>query len=227
MGMALNGVPGHVTGINLTDRIGMPNMWFRGPYYDMEAEDTLTHYVHEALGPAASIVFTMGRGIQQISEGKWWRGAESMAPKFLNDISQAVRYGVNGVQTSNGDPIIENVSPYQALVQALGFTPAEISERYEDNSRMRDIERQIQNERRDIQRSLGDLLMDGKQLTPKALARVRAWNKEHPTYPITADTIRRSVQARQRYSAGVRGGVNLDDRLRPQIEKEMAPSLYD
>ncbi|WP_104019135.1 PLxRFG domain-containing protein [Roseovarius nitratireducens] len=227
MGMALKGVPGHVTGVALSERIGMPNLWFRGPFYDMEAADTLQHYVHEALGPAASILFSMGRGIQQVSEGNVWRGAESMVPKMANDLSQGFRYGLNGVQNSNGDPILEDVSPYQAIVQAVGFTPAQLAERYDDMSRMRDMERQIEQERSSLHREAGDAVMDGKGLPRHVLKKIRAFNKAHPTFPITGDTLRRSMKSRKRWSEGVAGGININPRLRSQIEEGMAPRLYE
>ncbi|MCA1774963.1 MAG: PLxRFG domain-containing protein [Loktanella sp.] len=219
MGMALKGVPGQISGAALSERIGIPNLWFRGPFYDMDAQDTTQHYINELLGPAASMVFSAGRGLQYLSEGDWWRGSEAMVPKIAKDISKGVRYGMNGVETRNGDPILEDVSPYDSIVQAMGFTPAKLAERYDDMSRMRDKEQAIIRERSNLHGDIAKSVDAGKGLTPALLKRVRAFNKKYPTFPIKGSTIRRSMGARQRWSEGVRGGVNINEKLRPGIEQ--------
>ena len=227
MGMALKGVPGQISEIALSERIGIPNLWFRGPFYDMDAQDTVTHYVHELAGPAASIVFSMGRGMQYMAEQDWWRGAEAMVPKMARDISKGVRYTMDGVETRNGDPILEDVSPYEAIVQAMGFTPARLAERYDDMSRMRDAEKKIIRERSSLHGDIAKAVSEGGGMTPALLKRIRAFNQKHPTFPITGSSIRRSIGSRQRWSEGVQRGVNINDKLRPGIERDMAPQLYD
>lgn len=226
-GMALKGIPGQITGVDLTQRIGMPNLWFRDPFYDLEPRDYGTYLLEEIAGPIAGIGMSLSRGMQYLSEGDWWRGAESMVPKMANDLSQAVRYSTQGVLDKNGDPILENVSPYQALVQAMGFTPAQLSERYEDSSRMKDMEREIEQERRSLQREAGDALMNGEGLSDKTLKKIRAFNKAHPLFPITGETVVRSARSRQRWSEGKIDGVNINPKLRQGIEQQMAPTLYN
>lgn len=64
-------------------------------------------------------------------------------------------------------------------------------------------------------------------LTQKTLDKIRAFNKEHPLFPITGETIRRSVRSRQRWSEGKIDGMNINPKLRGEIEDQMAPSLYN
>jgi len=138
-----------------------------------------------------------------------------------------VRYTMDGVETRNGDPILEDVSPYEAIVQAMGFTPARLAERYDDMSRMRDAEKKIIRERSSLHGDIAKAVSEGGGMTPALLKRIRAFNQKHPTFPITGSSIRRSIGSRQRWSEGVQRGVNINDKLRPGIERDMAPQLYD
>lgn len=226
-GMLLKGVPGHLTGTNLSNRIGMPELWFRSSDRQLEGRDVYSYWLSEIVGAVPSIVENQIRGIQTIREGKTLRGIETMAPKFIRDILRAGRYLNEGVTTYKGDPIVDEVSMRQALIQALGFTPAQIAERYEENTRMKNKEKRIIDSRRDLLKEATDLIRDGKQLTPGVIEKIQAFNAKYPTYPVTSDTIKRSLQARQRASAANEYGVIINPNLNARIRSEAAPSLYD
>ena len=164
MGMVLNGIPGHVTGISLSERIGMPDLWFRGPYRDMEGYDLANHWIKELLGPAASLFASPFVAAANLKDGNPVRALESIAPKFARDISRSIRYTAEGVTTRNGDPILEDVSPYQAFVQAVGFTPAQVAERYKVNSLMKNREQRIIRARSKIQKAAREAIIAGTQI---------------------------------------------------------------
>ena len=227
MGMTLNGIPGHVTGTSLSERIGMPNLWFRNEARDLDASEVYMHYVGEVLGPMAGIGESMARGVDYLARGEWWRGAEAMVPKFMRDISKAVRYGANGVETLNGDPLIEDVSPWQILQQAMGFTPAQVAERYAANNRMKNAENRIVDRRRDIQRAAGDAIMAGRAIPAAVLEQIREFNKEYPEYPITGDTLRRSVRGRQTASDRNEFGISINPRLNNRIRESDTKLIYN
>jgi N12 class adenine-specific DNA methylase len=230
MGMALKGVPGHVTGINLTSRIGMADLWFRAPYKDLEAEDSIQHYMNELAGPIPSIAFSVGRGIEQVlnagSFREVMRGVETATPKAVNDLLQAGRYAVEGVQTRRGDPVLEDVGMKDVLVQAFGFTPAAVGEAYDKAGRMKQLEQRITDKRSRLQQRVGDAVLKGKPVSEKLMRQIRDFNAAHPTYPISRKTITQSVKGRLRYSNGFDAGANINPKLRQQIEDSLAPRLY-
>ncbi|WP_299671647.1 PLxRFG domain-containing protein [uncultured Roseobacter sp.] len=225
-GMALKGVPGHMTKTSLNERIGMPDLWFRGSDRPLEGQDLFNHWVGELLGPVAGIAANMVRGVDYVSKGEYWRGFEASVPKAIRDVSRGIRYTKDGVTTINGDPILEDVNARQAITQALGFTPAEISERYKANTRMKNREKRIGDRRRGIVKDAALLLRDGKPISADVIAAIREFNREYPTWPIDADTIRRSVRGRMRASQRNEFGVQINPRLNDRIRSEDGATLY-
>ena len=227
MGAALNGVPGQVMGVDLTDRIGMPNLWFRGQDRDLEGADLYSAYVGDVLGPVYSVGQGFFRGAQLAGDGEFWRGTEAAVPKVIRDAMKSARYLGEGAQTLNGDSLVENVNPYQALMQGIGFTPAEISERYDINTRLKNHEKRIIDRRSGLQKEAAASLTSGQGIDPGLLDQIKAFNREFPEYPITADTIRQSAQATARASQRQEFGVSLNPKLNDRLRGERAPAIYD
>jgi hypothetical protein len=75
MGMVLNGIPGHLTGTDLTNRIGMPNLWFRDNDRIMVNGDAVfSHYVTEIPGPTYFLGEGLMCGAFMAFDGELWRG---------------------------------------------------------------------------------------------------------------------------------------------------------
>lgn len=226
MAMALNGVPGTVLDMNLTNRIGMPDLWFRSPQKDLEGKDLWSYYVEQVAGPVAGIGGSVLTGASMLADGQWQRGSEKMVPKFGGDLIKTARYAGDGVTTYHGDPILDRVNPYQALTTALGFTPAEISERYRANSWLKNQEAKIEGERKSIMGDIARSIKSGDGVTPDLATRVREWNVKYPFYPITAQGMRQSIASRQRMSQRTQGGVNLNPKLDRYLREQVAPAAH-
>lgn len=226
MGAALNGVPGQITGVALTERIGSPNLWFRGPDRTLEGEDWLQSYVNELLGPSVGIAFSLARGAQNFADGDEVRGVEAITPKFIRDIIKTGRYAVDGVNTKNGDPLIESVNPWELFMQMNGFTPARVAERYEINSRLKNLEKEVLDERQALHRRAGDALRAGEPIPAKVMDKIRDFNARFPEYPITGDTLRQSIRSRERASQRSEFGISLNPKINDRLREGLAPSLY-
>lgn len=228
-GALLKGVPGQLTGVDLTSRIGMPELWFRKPDRQLDGQQEYSYWVEQMLGAVPGMASRVYRGVGLMADGDIYRGVETAAPKAIRDIMKAGRYISDGVTTSNGDPILENVSPAQAIKQALGFTPAQVSERYEMNSRRMNESIRIEDERSTIVGQIANNLRRGQSITPEMMERMRAFNAKHPTFAITAETIKRSVKSRiqssQRITQG--GGVPINPKLSAEIDKKFGTTIYD
>lgn len=227
MGMALEGIPSRLLHISLSERIGMPNLWFRGSNRDLEGQDLFNYLLGELVGPVGGIAASAFTGVERLANGAYWRGAESLMPKAARDLSKTVRYGFEGVETLKGDPILENVSWYQMLAQASGFTPAEVAERYEINSRLMNAQQRIIDRRSGLQRKAGDYVMRGEAIPSDVLAKIEAFNGEYPEYPITPATLRQSVQGRQRASARNEYGIQLNPKLNERLRNDAGKGIYN
>ena len=226
-GMILKGVPGQLTGTNLTARIGMPELWFRSPSRQIEGRDAYYHFVDQALGAFPAIGLNMLRGASMVGDGEVWRGAELMVPKAVRDQMRFMRYLNEGVTTYKGDPLMDSISAHDAIVQAIGFSPARVSERYEQNRRLMNMQTGIQDERRRILGDVARYVMNGDEISPRALRQMRAFNQKYPTYPITGDTIKRSISSRQQSSQQNNGGIRMNAKLEDQLRAMLAPSISD
>ena len=103
--LVLNGIPGALTGTDLTERIGMPDLWFRSPDRTLEGKDIYLYWVEQMLGAGFGIIANQFVGADLIRQGNVERGIETMMPKVVKDAMRAYRYATDGVQTMKGDLI--------------------------------------------------------------------------------------------------------------------------
>lgn len=228
IGAFLNGVPGQLTGAALTERVGSPNLWFRGSDRNLEGEDVVQHYINELAGPIGGIVYSVfGRGIPALAEGEVVRGVEALTPKFVRDVVRTGRFATEGATTRNGDTLIEDVSPWELMLQANGFTPARLAERYDMNTRLKNKEKEITDERKDLHRAASDAIKEGQPIPEKVMDKIRDFNRRFPEYPITGDTIKQSYRGRMRAAERNEFGVSLNPRLNDRLRGELAPAVYN
>ncbi|RBO54643.1 hypothetical protein DSD19_04505 [Rhodovulum sp. BSW8] len=240
VGALLNGVPGHLSGVDLRARVGMPDLWFRSPDRQLEGEDEYAYWLQELVGAAPGMVENLWRGGDMILDSRFWtdldellpgghawRGAETASPKFIRDQMRTIRYLREGAETYNGDPIIEHFKPLETLLQAIGFTPARLSERYDANTRLKNRERAILDERKSIMQDAAESVMAGRGLSDAVRDEIRLFNAENRDYPITHESLIRSIRGRQSRSARNEFGVQLNPKLNERLRREMAPLVYD
>lgn len=225
VGMALNGVPGDMLGIDLSNRIGMPDLWFRSPDRELEGQQEFDYWALQVLGAGVGQLRNIWTGVSMIADGNVYRGVETLMPKFAKDLMRAQRYMSEGARTLKGDPIMEDMPPSAAIKQALGFTPAGLSERYDLNRNMKNKEQRILDERSRILADYDGALRSGGE-TEGIIERIERFNAAYPSYPITPKTVRQSIRSRERARARNIGGININPRLAAQLEEESPEAMY-
>lgn len=212
----LGGVPGGLVGVDLTDRIGMPNLWFRAPDRELEGRDAYYYWMEQLTGAVPGIAKNLFTGLQQVHEGNIQRGVETMLPNLLKSPVKALRYINDGGQATSltGDKVAD-VGAGGVIKQALGFTPGEVSEQYRENSALKNAEAKVQKRRQQIinrfamAREQGD--RDGMQEAQESMQRFNATN---PAFRITPDTLRRSLRTRAKNEQLNEGGIVMSRRLK-------------
>lgn len=225
-GMLLNGVPGHVMGVDMTNRIGMADLWFRSSDRNLEGDDVYNYWLQQMVGPVPGIFENSFRGVQKIGDGDVWRGLETLAPKVMRDAMQSYRFYSEGATTASGIPILDEVPGPDILKKALGFTPARLAERYEANTRMKNKEDRIEIARSDL---IGDAARELKEggLTDRTKARIAEFNANNRDYPIDGASIRKSLKGSARATFQAKDGVRLNTRLDRRIRMEAAQEVYN
>lgn len=223
----LQGVPGTLMGIDVTNRWGMPELWFRAPGRDMEGQDQYNYWVQEMIGAVPGIAEGFFRGAQSIKDGEIWKGIESMVPKFGRDFMRALRYFDEGATTYNGNPIIDDFSAGELTAQFIGFTPARLSRQYELNARDKNSEQRIMKERSRALRQVRKELREGEPISDASRRRIAEFNQDYPFYAITTETLIRSIKAGHRSTMNTKNGVYINPRLAPYISAKRQYELYN
>ncbi|WP_331373778.1 PLxRFG domain-containing protein [Sinorhizobium chiapasense] len=232
-GIVLNGAPGHYLGIDLTSRIGMPDLWFRSPSRELQGKDEYQYWLSQSLGATVSLGEQFYRGFNVITdEGDVARGLEMMAPKAVRDLMKAYRYADEGVTSLRGDEIVpqDEIGISNIIAQALGFTPAEVAETWDRNSALKDAESRVKQKRqRLITRFAMAALAKDKEAMSEAVDGIKRFNavKVNAPVAITKETLQRSIKTRAGISAKRQDGVLIsNEALGKELRERLADPIY-
>jgi hypothetical protein len=201
-GILLNGAIGHFANVDLASRVGMPDLWFRSPNQDLQSGDETYAWVLEQMaGAPPAILQQFLRGWSYFEKGQYERTAETIVPKAGKDLFRAMRYAWSGVQTAAGEDVVprDNVSYWNIISQAMGFTPASIVEKWDQNSTLKDAERRIKINRQAYINGYAMALKLGDEAgREQALEKIRHFNASPygKTMPIKGSTIAQSIKQR-------------------------------
>ena len=225
-GLALYGVPGHITGTALSESVGMPDLWFRSPDSEKEGEEALSYWVSQLLGAVPAIGFQIARGIDRIGKGEEYRGIETMLPKMLKDPMKSYRYATEGAKNMKGDTVAEVRWP-DVVKQATGFTPARISEQYKINNLNYNKQQLILKSRKQLMDDYYKATQaDDEKAVDEVISKIEKHNEKNPDQPITAKGLIQSAKTRQKGSETAVGGMRYNNKLRERILDDQAPSIY-
>ena len=225
-GLALYGVPGHVTGTALSESIGMPDLWFRSPDSEKEGEEAMNFWVSQLLGAVPAIATQMFRGVSYIKKGEEYRGIETMLPKMLKDPMKSYRYATEGAKNMKGDTVAEVRWP-DVVKQATGFTPARISEQYKINNLNYNKQQLILKSRKQLMDDYYKATQaDDEKAVDEVISKIEKHNEKNPDQPITAKGLIQSAKTRQKGSENAVGGMRYNNKLRERILEDQAPSIY-
>ena len=225
-GLALYGVPGHITGTALSESVGMPDLWFRSPDSEKEGEEAMNFWVSQLLGAVPAIATQMFRGVSYIKKGEEYRGIETMLPKMLKDPMKSYRYATEGAKNMKGDTVAEVRWP-DVVKQATGFTPARISEQYKINNLNYNKQQLILKSRKQLMDDYYKATQaDDEKAVDEVISKIEKHNEKNPDQPITAKGLIQSAKTRQKGSETAVGGMRYNNKLRERILEDQAPSIY-
>jgi hypothetical protein len=137
----------------------------------------------------------------------------------LRNLFKTTRFAQEGARTANGQPIMEDFNGFQLALQAFGFTPAELSNLYENRSAALNFQSKVRAKKQKIlkQYYLGVTTGD-RGLQRKALADYRKFARNFPSL-VNEDTLARSFKSRAKSEQELLYGVRFDKNLLPDIEE--------
>ena len=107
---------------------------------------------------------------------------------------KSVRYATEGATTLRGDPILEDINPWNIFAQSLGLAPAGYTKQLEINARDKGLERRLNSKRTDLMRDYYLALKEGDVDSMQDIAEEMAeFSQDNPYVAISGDTLRRSM----------------------------------
>ncbi|WP_242439165.1 PLxRFG domain-containing protein [Acinetobacter sp. YT-02] len=149
--LVFGGVPRVLTPVDLSGRVGLNNLIIPDVQEGLEGADWATAMQSALLGPVVGISTSTVKGLQQIQDGDYGRGIETMLPIVLKNAMKSYRYGTDGVLTKNNDVIHpEDVTGVELFSQAIGFSPASVRTSYEGRSAIYQYKTKLEDHRRGL-----------------------------------------------------------------------------
>ena len=220
--LGYKGVFNYVTNLELSNRVGIAtDLVFRDDPRGVAEHGYVLSAMQQMFGPAGSYAVSVGNGIKMMNEGNVERGIEAIAPSFVRNGMKGMRYLSEGALTLKGDPIDEDINAYNVLMQAIGFSPADLSSNYEKTSAAKSYEKEVGARRvrllnlHDMAKTTGDM-----ELMAETKEDISEFNSKHPNSKITGDTLRRSESSRKAAEKNMINGVTFNKKLRGEIEEK-------
>ncbi len=218
--LLLHGPADKLTGANISGRVGLDSLWIRDADRELDGRGMFNNLLEQAAGPMGGVLKNVLVGKQQVDEGHIMRGVETMLPKGLKDMIKAGRYATQGVNTLRGDPVVEDLSPWEILLQANGFAPEKVSRQYETTRALKNYEQHILDRRKSLVNAFAMALRNGNASDrASVLSKIGAFNQANPELAITSSGLQQSIKNRARYSARAEAGIVLNPKLEARLNK--------
>lgn len=198
------------TPFDISGRVGLNNLILPDIQEGLEGRRLSESAMAAALGPVASIATNVLKGTQEISEGQFARGIESMLPTFLKSPLKALRFAEEGVQDKTGVTIQDEVSTLGLIGQAMGFSPSETRTAMEGKSAIYQLNRRLEARRGQLMAQWARAkLVDDTDRMDDIWSEIEQFNEKNPSRRITRVNLQQSYRNRKKRIDKAEDGVYL------------------
>ena len=219
------GLANEILGVDLANRISMNSLLYRAPLIDKDQSNLWT-LIEQLGGPVIGVGLSIERGMKDVYQGEVQRGIEAMAPAAIRNGLKSFRFATEGATTRRGDPITEDINPYNVVMQGLGFAPQAYIQQLEVNKNVRRREDAINSRRTKLLRRRNMAIREGDRDELEKVERlIEEYNASLPQDAdtrkklITSDTKRNSLRTFNRTTGDMRGGITTTDFSRSILEQ--------
>lgn len=206
----------YITNLGIADRVGWTDLIYRDQKGDKADASVLSQFIENVLGAPYAVVNNIFRGQEMIAEGQFWRGVETMLPVALKNPLKAYRYATEEATTLRGD-LVGEVNGANAAMQVLGFAPADLLTKYEQNAYIKAKEDATAGQaKRLLKQYYVARNMNDSERMAEIEDKLFALSDKYGL-GITDETISRSVRARDAISRDMYQGIQVNKRLRDEL----------
>ncbi|EOX3348388.1 PLxRFG domain-containing protein [Vibrio cholerae] len=203
---------------SISGRISLNDLWVRSINRDVDASTAYVEYMKQALGPViGGIGVSWAQGLSDISNDQFARGIERIPPKAIKDVLKTARYiNEGGVTTKNGDEIVSDLTAFELLGQASGFSIGRANLQYDENNAIKNYETFIVKRRQSLMIAYYTAyrLKDGEAMKAM-MVKIRKFNQSQygKRNPITTEILRQSLKVRARKRSITQNGVQVNPKM--------------
>ena len=215
------GIASQVTGVALSDRMGLNNLWFRDNRNTADEVSATEAFIVSLMGPTAGLVTNTANAVKQFNDGHIDRAIETFTPAVLKNALKGSRLSEEGAMTLGGDVLVEDFSATELGAQFLGFAPERLAQRQKANIEMKSAEQEIVKKHQDL---LNAFFMatdtDNDDMRERVIDKIERFNAANPGDAITDKALMASIKRRyeQRALAELTGGARIKKKLIGQLE---------
>lgn len=203
---------------DISGRVGLDRLILPDVQEGLEGQRLGESAMAAALGPVAGIGINVLKGLQDMSEGRYQRGLESMAPSALRGPLKALRYETEGVKDKSGIVVQDQVDAAAVAGQAMGFSPSTVRNAYEGKSAIVQHDRALEARRSTLVEQFAMAAMAGDdEGKADARADIAKLNEKNPGRRIQPLQLAQSVRMRTKRIEQAHEGVYLPTKRRDAI----------
>jgi len=218
-----DGLANELLGVDVASRVTMNSLLYRQPFIDKDQSAFFT-LIEQLGGPVVGVGLSVERGLGLVQEGKIQRGLEAMAPAAIRNISKSQRFATEGATTMRGNPIVDDINPYNSFMQLLGFAPADYVENLKINSNERRRQNVVNQRRAKLLRLHNMAKVEGDaDGVRRALQKIKEYNDSLPEVyqrdsRIDSKAITRSYKGFINTTGNMVNGIVYTDAMRESAE---------
>lgn len=204
---------------DISGRVGLDRLIMPDVQEGLEGQRLGESAMAAALGPVAGIGINALKGLQEMSEGRYQRGLETMAPSVLRGPLKAWRYETEGVKDKTGIVVQDQVDAAAVAGQAVGFSPSSVRNAYEGKAAIVGQDRALQARRSALveQFAMAAMAKDEEGKT-EAREAIQHFNEKNPARRIQPMQLAQSVRMREKRIREAEDGVYLPKKRRDAME---------
>ena len=222
-GTLYDGLANELLGVDIASRVSMNSLLYRQPFIDKDQSRFYT-LIEQLGGPVVGVGLSVERGYDLLQEGEVQRGLEAMAPAAMRNLSKFQRFSTEGANTMRGNPIVDDINPYNSFMQLLGFAPADYVENLKINSSERRRQNAVDERRRKLLRRHNMAKTQGdREAVRKIREDIREFNQSLPAEykedAIDGKSLKKSLSGFLTTTGKMVNGIVYTDAMRKSFEE--------
>ena len=227
MGTMLTRGMGNAMGTDIASRVKLDDMWFRDSRKNQDEVQALQSHLIDLLGPTVGLAINAAEAAKLYNEGHADRALETVMPAFIKHPMVAARYANEGVNTLGGDPLIEEVGPFDLMMQSIGLRSSKLSELQYYNATVKGQEQTVLKERQNLLNLYALAFMSNDSATlDKVYDKIDKFNTKHMSVNIPADALTKAITGHLKKSSQMEHGLYIDKRLMGVLDRHAYIQKY-